>query len=79
MIFLVFSNIGYILLGLFFIGTVRVRSLEGDDESLTSGLHLDMSLYYCLGWSLLMEGVFSGLYHVSIHSSHSKIHQNLEL
>jgi hypothetical protein len=28
------------------------------------GLHRDYSLYYCLGWALVIEGVFSALYHV---------------
>jgi hypothetical protein len=29
-----------------------------------SGLHKDKSLYYALGWTLVLEGIFSALYHV---------------
>jgi len=61
----VLSNIGYVILGVFFIFHVRIANKNSEeDEKRTKGLHFDMSLYYALGWTLVFEGIFSGLYHV---------------
>jgi len=35
-----------------------------ESKSGPRGLHRDFSLYYCLGWTLVLEGIFSALYHV---------------
>jgi hypothetical protein len=49
---------------------LHVRSQNQEEELAgemrTHGLHLDMSLYYALGWALVLEGIFSALYHVSV-------------
>eukprot|EP01087_Luapelamoeba_hula_P024334 TRINITY_DN9227_c0_g1_i1.p1 TRINITY_DN9227_c0_g1~~TRINITY_DN9227_c0_g1_i1.p1 ORF type:complete len:522 (-),score=43.53 TRINITY_DN9227_c0_g1_i1:55-1620(-) len=68
----IISNIGYIVGGVFFLAFVyatrtrrkraSVRS-AGSREPVT-GLHSDMSLYYCLGICTIYEGIFSALYHV---------------
>jgi dsRNA-gated channel SID-1 len=34
------------------------------DADTKFGLHSDCSLYYCLGWALVFEGIYSALYHV---------------
>eukprot|EP01119_Soliformovum_irregulare_P014574 TRINITY_DN3989_c0_g1_i1.p1 TRINITY_DN3989_c0_g1~~TRINITY_DN3989_c0_g1_i1.p1 ORF type:complete len:383 (+),score=72.15 TRINITY_DN3989_c0_g1_i1:324-1472(+) len=86
----IISNVGYVLLGMCYLGIVRFLDdshppviddeesgllahrpedaeripLCQNEESFTKGLHKDHSLYYCLGWTLFLEGVFSGLYHV---------------
>jgi len=58
------SNLGYLLLGLSFLFYIRVKDRYNPIEPLTIGLHGDRSLYYALGWSVTLEGVFSGLYHL---------------
>jgi len=62
----ILSNIGYVVLGLIFILYVRSQDKEEELENFekTTGLHIDMSLYYAIGWSLVLEGIFSALYHV---------------
>ncbi|PRP72989.1 hypothetical protein PROFUN_14652 [Planoprotostelium fungivorum] len=61
----ILSNILYILLGIGFNVMIVIDSKrKAKNETLGVGLHNDMSLYYCLGWCLMLEGFFSGLYHV---------------
>ena len=54
------SNIGYILFGIIYI--IYVVKNERIDKG--NGIHTDNSLYICLGLSLLLEGIFSSLYHL---------------
>ncbi|XP_014230770.1 SID1 transmembrane family member 1-like [Trichogramma pretiosum] len=62
----VFSNLGYILLGLLFIFIVSMR--ERYDESCIidrgNGIPQHYGLYYAMGFALMMEGVLSGSYHL---------------
>eukprot|EP00117_Sycon_ciliatum_P021001 scpid41674/ scgid18548/ SID1 transmembrane family member 1 len=67
----VFSNIGYILLGiLFFLLTLRRQRLYLHKAALDPhfrqcmGLPQHFGLFYALGLALCMEGVMSGCYHV---------------
>jgi hypothetical protein len=53
------SNLGYILLGIIFIITVKLR--KNQQESV---LIINKSLYYCLGLCLIYEGISSALYHI---------------
>jgi len=59
----VISNIGYIACGLLFLGYVRYKDKDSIRDRPT-GLHRDYSLYYTIGWTIVIEGLFSGLYHV---------------
>ena len=63
----VFSNLGYILLGLLFIFIVYMR--EKYDDSLYHndrgfGIPQHYGLFYAMGFALMMEGVLSGSYHL---------------
>lgn len=53
------SNLGYILSGIIFIITVKLR--KNQQESV---LIINKSLYYCLGLCLIYEGISSALYHI---------------
>ncbi|XP_059141458.1 SID1 transmembrane family member 1-like [Physella acuta] len=67
----VFSNIGYVLLGLLFIGIVfrrdrlhkKVVAKHGNLEK-QYGIPQHFGLFYAMGWALVMEGVMSACYHV---------------
>lgn len=72
----VISNLGYFVLGALFLLFVRIKDKYNFEQPMTVGLHRDASLYYALGWfvflfhpdenrAILLEGIFSGLYHVS--------------
>ncbi|XP_070548986.1 SID1 transmembrane family member 1-like [Ptychodera flava] len=56
----VFSNTGYILLGILYLIIVRLKATYGNssEDKKYFGLH------YALGIALIMEGVLSGSYHV---------------
>ncbi|KAF2073456.1 hypothetical protein CYY_005241 [Polysphondylium violaceum] len=57
----VLSNIFYITAGTAFL---LITHFTAHKEDGVHGLHTDMSLYYCMGLTILLEGVFSALYHV---------------
>ncbi len=52
-----FSNIGYIILGLAFNLNLVIYQIHNQ-------ITKDASLFYALGWGLCGEGIFSGMYHV---------------
>ena len=54
------SNLGYIIFGILFI---IYTIIDKKDEN-GRGIHKDNSIYICLGLSLLLEGIFSSLYHL---------------
>ncbi|KAF7404761.1 hypothetical protein HZH66_003667 [Vespula vulgaris] len=62
----VFSNCGYVLLGLLFIFLTYTRELEESDKQKTKcyGIPQHYGLFYAMGTALIMEGVLSGSYHV---------------
>ncbi|KYQ92937.1 transmembrane protein [Tieghemostelium lacteum] len=57
----VLSNIFYIVSGSSFL---LITYLTRAKEDGIHGLHTDMSLYYSMGLTILLEGFFSALYHV---------------
>ncbi|XP_075216788.1 SID1 transmembrane family member 2-like [Lycorma delicatula] len=57
----IFSNIGYILLGILFLLIVYRR--EKLEEMRDTGIPQHYGLYYTLGAALIMEGVLSACYH----------------
>ena len=68
----VFSNVGYIISGLYFIFKVYVRKLKFEKISnkLTStGIPEQTGIFYALGGALILEGVLSGIYHICPTSS----------
>jgi len=50
----------YVAFGALFLLLVKLTHPQENGK----GLHTDMSLFYAIGWSLILEGVFSALYHV---------------
>lgn len=67
----VFSNIGYVLLGLLFMGITfrrqrQFKALEKSDPEFVKlyGIPAHFGLYYAVGWALMIEGVLSACYHV---------------
>uniref|UniRef100_A0A1I8H4A9 SID1 transmembrane family member 1 n=1 Tax=Macrostomum lignano TaxID=282301 RepID=A0A1I8H4A9_9PLAT len=67
----IFSNIGYVALGLLFLGLTRRRdlinkrrrALLGDRED-NRGIPQHFGIFYAMGIALIMEGIMSGCYHV---------------
>ena len=57
------SNLGYIILGILFLGIIY-RAPERDER-----IYEDKNIYYALGCALLLEGVFSAIYHVCPNAS----------
>lgn len=57
----IFSNIGYILLGMLFL--LIVYSREKLEEKKDTGIPQHYGLFYTLGAALIMEGVLSACYH----------------
>ena len=55
------SNIFYIIYGLIFIIQVRMKKEITNDLSENEDIK---SLYYCLGITLILEGISSGIYHI---------------
>lgn len=62
----VFSNLGYIVLGLLFILLTYFREHKEYDEERNKsfGIPQHYGLFYAMGAALMMEGVLSGSYHV---------------
>ena len=64
----VFSNLGYVLLGILFLLLVRRRHVTYQRVRATlpdgMGLPRHFGLHYAIGLSLVMEGILSGCYHV---------------
>lgn len=62
----VFSNVGYILLGLLFIFLTYTREQNeaGKEKNKCYGIPQHYGLFYAMGSALIMEGVLSGCYHV---------------
>nr|QRW27851.1 sid-like C [Phaedon cochleariae] len=61
-----FSNIGYILLGVLFLIITYIRGLTHRDVDFDRqfGIPQHYGLFYAMGVSLIMEGVLSGSYHI---------------
>ncbi|RZF45637.1 hypothetical protein LSTR_LSTR010588 [Laodelphax striatellus] len=57
----IYSNIGYILLGILFLLIVYRR--EATEKRKATGIPQHYGLYYTLGAALFMEGILSGCYH----------------
>nr|XP_018910555.1 PREDICTED: SID1 transmembrane family member 1-like [Bemisia tabaci] len=66
----VFTNIGYILLGLLFILLVYRKDAACQLHS-TKGIPHHFGLYYSMGTALMMEGILSACYHIC--PNHSNI------
>ncbi|XP_031783168.1 SID1 transmembrane family member 2 [Nasonia vitripennis] len=63
----VFSNLGYVLLGLLFIFIVCMRERFSEHSHHIDrgfGIPQHYGLYYAMGFALMMEGVLSGSYHL---------------
>ena len=63
----VFSNLGYLLLGILFIFIVSVREKYDYNSFLFDrgmGIPQHYGLYYAMGFALMMEGILSGSYHL---------------
>ncbi|XP_037072022.1 SID1 transmembrane family member 1-like isoform X1 [Pollicipes pollicipes] len=67
----VYSNVGYVLLGLLFIGLTKRRDLlhqanirANDRFEQSYGIPRHFGLFYAMGAALMMEGILSGCYHV---------------
>ncbi|XP_066257753.1 SID1 transmembrane family member 1-like isoform X3 [Euwallacea similis] len=62
----VFSNIGYVLLGILFLFITYNRELTHKDQDFDRqyGIPQHYGLFYAMGVALIMEGVLSGSYHV---------------
>ncbi|XP_066148798.1 SID1 transmembrane family member 1-like isoform X2 [Euwallacea fornicatus] len=62
----VFSNIGYILLGILFLFITYNRELTHKDQDFDRqyGIPQHYGLFYAMGVALMMEGVLSSSYHV---------------
>ncbi|XP_076310308.1 SID1 transmembrane family member 1-like isoform X2 [Tachypleus tridentatus] len=66
----VYSNLGYIMLGLLFLGLVRRREfVQHDRLDKNCGIPGHFGLFYAMGLALIMEGVLSGCYHVCPNGS----------
>lgn len=63
-----FSNIGYVMLGLLFIMIVHVeqkRKYEGESTGESEiGIHSHFGIFYAMGIALAMEGLMSAFYHI---------------
>ncbi|XP_043197409.1 SID1 transmembrane family member 1-like isoform X1 [Amphibalanus amphitrite] len=67
----VYSNVGYVLLGLLFIGLVKRRDLMHQEHVRANdryeqyyGIPRHFGLFYAMGAALMMEGILSACYHV---------------
>lgn len=62
----VYSNFGYVLLGLLFIFLTYSREKGNEDvtKNKSYGIPQHYGLFYAMGLALMMEGVLSGSYHV---------------
>ncbi|KAJ8035361.1 SID1 transmembrane family member 1 [Holothuria leucospilota] len=67
----VYSNIGYIMLGILFLLLVwrreiiyKSRIASGDDSTETTGIPKHYGLFYALAIALIVEGIMSACYHV---------------
>lgn len=64
----VFSNIGYIMLGMLFIGIVALKEFRhlrlSKNCQENFGLPQQFGLFYAMGMALMMEGILSSCYHV---------------
>lgn len=62
----VYSNLGYVFLGLLFVFLTYYREHGDNDEEKNKsfGIPQHYGLFYAMGAALMMEGVLSGSYHV---------------
>lgn len=69
----VFSNVGYVLLGILFLllvwrrealDTRHERESQRTEHYKPTGIPHHFGLFYAMGWALIMEGVLSASYHV---------------
>ncbi|CDW59192.1 SID1 transmembrane family [Trichuris trichiura] len=67
----VFSNVGYVLLGILFLILVGIRDAENqrvlsENPSFQAryGIPKHFGLFYAMGMALILEGILSGCYHV---------------
>jgi len=66
----VFSNVGYVISGLYFVAKVwfRKRKFQKfsklDGSIIHTGIPEQVGIFYALGGALALEGVLSGIYHI---------------
>lgn len=60
----VYSNVGYVVLGLVFMAQVRHRQLRNRGKPQDMGVPQHYGLLYSMGLALVMEGLLSGCYHL---------------
>jgi hypothetical protein len=59
----VYSNVGYVFLGLAFAAVVRYRQTKVRPRP-NRGVHLEYGLFYTLAICLVLEGILSAFYHI---------------
>ncbi|KAJ0182911.1 hypothetical protein K1T71_000887 [Dendrolimus kikuchii] len=60
----VYSNVGYVTLGLVFMAQVRHRQVKGAKRTQNMGIPQHYGLLYSMGLGLCMEGLLSACYHL---------------
>ncbi|XP_063366824.1 SID1 transmembrane family member 1-like [Cydia amplana] len=61
----VYSNIGYVLLGIAFMAQVRIRQVaQRKKQGAELGIPLHHGIFYWMGLALSMEGILSACYHL---------------
>ncbi|XP_073965553.1 SID1 transmembrane family member 1-like [Choristoneura fumiferana] len=60
----VYSNVGYVLLGLAFMAQVRARQVRARGNTEGLGIPPHSGIFYSMGLALSMEGVLSACYHL---------------
>ncbi|CAH2209029.1 jg553, partial [Pararge aegeria aegeria] len=60
----VYSNIGYVILGLVFMAQIRCRRKFRNINNQELGIPEHRGLLYSMGLALVMEGLLSGCYHL---------------
>ncbi|CAB3237559.1 unnamed protein product [Arctia plantaginis] len=60
----VYSNIGYVVLGVIFLAQVRHRQLKSRKQPQDMGIPQHFGLLYSMGLGLVMEGLLSASYHL---------------
>ncbi|NP_001099012.1 Sid-1-related A precursor [Tribolium castaneum] len=58
----IFSNVGYIIVGILFLGVVLHRQTKIPNSS--TGIPVHYGVYYAMGIALIIEGILSACYHI---------------